>query len=170
MIRRPPRSTQSRSSAASDVYKRQGLQSLLPRTSRSLRDVHSERPSPHSTHRGDRYSYAAVAQADTETFFCSQTTHTPNRTLLVDTMIHDFYDQYASFVPSQEGDYSDVGLYIRLSAAQTSQVTHSALVPYPRLIFCKEPNTCSKPHFTQRLASSRPVSYTHLTLPTIYSV
>ena len=28
MIRRPPRSTQSRSSAASDVYKRQGLQEL----------------------------------------------------------------------------------------------------------------------------------------------
>ena len=30
MIRRPPRSTQSRSSAASDVYKRQGLSRLLP--------------------------------------------------------------------------------------------------------------------------------------------
>ncbi|CZT61231.1 hypothetical protein CDFC105_104129 [Clostridioides difficile] len=29
MIRRPPRSTQSRSSAASDVYKRQGLEALL---------------------------------------------------------------------------------------------------------------------------------------------
>src|SRR5450756_1518594 len=28
MIRRPPRSTQSRSSAASDVYKRQGIESL----------------------------------------------------------------------------------------------------------------------------------------------
>ena len=28
MIRRPPRSTQSRSSAASDVYKRQGLQAI----------------------------------------------------------------------------------------------------------------------------------------------
>ena len=30
MIRRPPRSTQSRSSAASDVYKRQGLAFLAP--------------------------------------------------------------------------------------------------------------------------------------------
>src|SRR5659263_307323 len=29
MIRRPPRSTQSRSSAASDVYKRQGQESVL---------------------------------------------------------------------------------------------------------------------------------------------
>ena len=29
MIRRPPRSTQSRSSAASDVYKRQGFEPLM---------------------------------------------------------------------------------------------------------------------------------------------
>src|SRR5450756_1626440 len=32
MIRRPPRSTQSRSSAASDVYKRQGLESAVQGT------------------------------------------------------------------------------------------------------------------------------------------
>ena len=31
MIRRPPRSTQSRSSAASDVYKRQAIQGLISR-------------------------------------------------------------------------------------------------------------------------------------------
>src|SRR5450756_258886 len=30
MIRRPPRSTQSRSSAASDVYKRQGIHGAVP--------------------------------------------------------------------------------------------------------------------------------------------
>src|SRR5450756_3130697 len=38
MIRRPPRSTQSRSSAASDVYKRQGLFSAAPSGSRSHED------------------------------------------------------------------------------------------------------------------------------------
>ena len=38
MMRRPPKSTQSRSSAASDVYKRQGIQPdiLLCRTDRLL--------------------------------------------------------------------------------------------------------------------------------------
>src|SRR5450756_1340656 len=35
MIRRPPRSTQSRSSAASDVYKRQPIHSLWPRSTSS---------------------------------------------------------------------------------------------------------------------------------------
>src|SRR5680860_1644138 len=34
MIRRPPRSTQSRSSAASDVYKRQGVESTISEVSR----------------------------------------------------------------------------------------------------------------------------------------
>src|SRR5450756_1938482 len=38
MIRRPPRSTQSRSSAASDVYKRQLLPSSVGKKSRPFRD------------------------------------------------------------------------------------------------------------------------------------
>src|SRR5665809_59839 len=36
MIRRPPRSTQSRSSAASDVYKRQGMTAALLRNGRTI--------------------------------------------------------------------------------------------------------------------------------------
>src|SRR5450756_2507068 len=39
MIRRPPRSTQSRSSAASDVYKRQTTQALFPTLARSMREA-----------------------------------------------------------------------------------------------------------------------------------
>src|SRR5450756_529900 len=50
MIRRPPRSTQSRSSAASDVYKRQGLlqraAALLP----GRRDFSALTPSAHLYH------------------------------------------------------------------------------------------------------------------------
>src|SRR5450756_75872 len=38
MIRRPPRSTQSRSSATSDVYKRQPLYAHVIRLARELRD------------------------------------------------------------------------------------------------------------------------------------
>src|SRR5450756_73714 len=59
MIRRPPRSTQSRSSAASDVYKRQALpgghgQRLEPQVQRTVNDeaptAHRRRPRYAGTH------------------------------------------------------------------------------------------------------------------------
>eukprot|EP00657_Telonema_sp_P-1_P002841 TRINITY_DN165_c0_g1_i4.p1 TRINITY_DN165_c0_g1~~TRINITY_DN165_c0_g1_i4.p1 ORF type:complete len:128 (+),score=58.06 TRINITY_DN165_c0_g1_i4:137-520(+) len=42
MIRRPPRSTQSRSSAASDVYKRQGINAEYGSTSVTMADAANE--------------------------------------------------------------------------------------------------------------------------------
>src|SRR5450756_3225477 len=49
MIRRPPRSTQSRSSAASDVYKRQSLKIIIPRESKNANNT-TNSCGPHSFH------------------------------------------------------------------------------------------------------------------------
>src|SRR5450756_2327108 len=63
MIRRPPRSTQSRSSAASDVYKRQSLQSH-GLVGRSVAQKPTERRDPVRASNDQRHHRGGVVRAE----------------------------------------------------------------------------------------------------------
>src|SRR5450756_2985080 len=118
MIRRPPRSTQSRSSAASDVYKRQA---------RPFRD---RAPSGHdsswrlSTTRGRVYVVATLGSNPS-----------------VDPKLAARFGRPGA--PTAYPTYARICHDVRVTELQEPQIPHSRV--------------------------SAPVSYTHLTLPTIYS-
>src|SRR5450756_3205752 len=122
MIRRPPRSTQSRSSAASDVYKRQVL------------EVHSK----------DRRISLGLKQLE------------PNPWTTIDSRY-----SVGSVVEGRVRNMTDFGAFIEIEEGIDGLVHVSDLSWTKRV---KHPSEILKKGMIV------PVSYTHLTLPTIYSV
>ena len=122
MIRRPPRSTQSRSSAASDVYKRQYVSDSYVSTSR-LNDL-------------------------------------PTRYCNVHAMLYDRSNYYTS---RMKEEYIGV-----LGSGDCNHITFPFTVynesHFGAQVYVHDPDS------NEYSDTSRAVSYTHLTLPTIYSV
>src|SRR5450756_924092 len=155
MIRRPPRSTQSRSSAASDVYKRQI-------------DLHQVV----ILKNGD--TVLSTIAADEHLFSCLFQSHlTPSST----------YTAGLCF-PSSIGETSLPPLFTKSPSRCTSASRHDSSgtptesastlntsegLTVPRVPSSSTMNN-STPEPLAPILASRAVSYTHLTLPTIYSV
>src|SRR5680860_1891649 len=125
MIRRPPRSTQSRSSAASDVYKRQFLH---------LIDVGLDNlEHPNYGGWGGR-----LIQSDTN--------------------------------PNRWEDGEEVAEYKPFTQKMDNDFPQTRWIKALQMDFAARADWCVNSYEDANHAPTVPVSYTHLTLPTIYSV
>ena len=178
MIRRPPRSTQSRSSAASDVYKRQGLSRDSPDSCLVCRhDRTAEFTSnPDSLmHQGSHFVKAkACHDSSSVLVFAGDTERGPVEHLVgTSTGSRESVEQKLSThvpVHRQLGkvvdgiSYSDENVQIVQSeVCQTVRQVEAADT-------CEHSSSQCSGKVEQLSQVSKPVSYTHLTLPTIYSV
>ena len=165
MIRRPPRSTQSRSSAASDVYKRQTGMVLVYY---SLSEQVPKRLQ--STFQRSRQIWYSREPLESGPLSSSPLLHIPNYRVLQSR------DRQTTMSVKQIFVYSTSLLYQLLLCLTLAKVasSHSVEQQNPLLQIQKR-----RLHYSLQLVQQMyellvqnpsPVSYTHLTLPTIYSV
>ena len=175
MIRRPPRSTQSRSSAASDVYKRQ--QPTNARVTNAQLNMYAEFGS--ST--GEPVAVRPVYQLWNSSANATTYDGVNNWSIAGGRNISVDIGPYVDVKNSVGGGWMtwDVSEAVQSSIASGSSSLSLAIytsnnitsfVSSPNLIYFTSTEGIASQHPWLNLTWSNAVSYTHLTLPTIYSV
>ena len=159
MIRRPPRSTRVRSSAASDVYKRQTQSTLFQQGVFAVALLVLQIPS------------AQVSQSSNTTHFCAFHYH---RSILAEFKRGEVQFNTNCNKPSPSSKHKSTQIppkihhLLQQNQSHPREKTHTPKSPPTATIKATTEAGLIKPY--DPTAGPKPVSYTHLTLPTILRV